>query len=43
MGEGRAAEVFADQLDFYFDDNQKLVRAHALRNVRARRSTPTRR
>jgi lipopolysaccharide export system protein LptA len=36
MNEGHAAEVFADQLDFYFDDEQKLVSAHALRNVRAK-------
>jgi LPS export ABC transporter protein LptC len=35
MNEGHAAEVFADQLDFYFDENQKLQSAHALRNVRA--------
>ncbi|HEX8118877.1 MAG TPA: LptA/OstA family protein, partial [Pyrinomonadaceae bacterium] len=36
MNEGHAAEVFAEQLDFYFNDEQKLVSAHALRNVRAR-------
>ena len=36
MNEGRAAEVFGDQLDFYFDPNQKLVAAHAIGNVRAR-------
>jgi LPS export ABC transporter protein LptC/lipopolysaccharide transport protein LptA len=35
MNEGHAAEVFAEQLDFYFDDNQKLQSAHALHNVRA--------
>jgi lipopolysaccharide export system protein LptA len=35
MNEGHSAEVFSDQLDFYFDDNQKLQSAHALRNVRA--------
>ncbi|HZB46243.1 MAG TPA: LPS export ABC transporter periplasmic protein LptC, partial [Pyrinomonadaceae bacterium] len=36
MNEGHAAEVFAEQLDFHFDEGQKLVAAHALRNVRAR-------
>ncbi|MBV9926719.1 MAG: LPS export ABC transporter periplasmic protein LptC [Acidobacteria bacterium] len=36
MNEGHAAEVFAEQLDFYFNDEQKLISAHALRNVRAR-------
>ncbi|HVF42923.1 MAG TPA: LptA/OstA family protein, partial [Pyrinomonadaceae bacterium] len=36
MNEGHAAEVFADQLDFHFDDGQKLVAAHALRDVRAK-------
>jgi LPS export ABC transporter protein LptC len=36
MNEGHAAEVFADQLDFYFDENQKLVAAHAIKNVRAK-------
>ncbi|MBV8855672.1 MAG: LPS export ABC transporter periplasmic protein LptC [Acidobacteria bacterium] len=36
MNEGHAAEVFAEQLDFYFNDEQKLVSAHALRNVRAK-------
>jgi lipopolysaccharide export system protein LptA len=36
MNEGHAAEVFADQLDFYFNEEQKLVAAHALRNVRAK-------
>jgi LPS export ABC transporter protein LptC/lipopolysaccharide transport protein LptA len=36
MNEGHAAEVYADQLDFYFNDEQKLVAAHALRNVRAK-------
>ncbi|HEX8190399.1 MAG TPA: LptA/OstA family protein, partial [Pyrinomonadaceae bacterium] len=36
MNEGHAAEVFAEQLDFYFNDEQKLVAAHALRNVRAK-------
>lgn len=36
MNEGHAAEVFAEQLDFYFNEEQKLVAAHALRNVRAK-------
>jgi lipopolysaccharide export system protein LptA len=36
MNEGHAAEVFGDQLDFYFDENQKLVSAHAINNVRAK-------
>jgi LPS export ABC transporter protein LptC len=36
MNEGKSAEVFAEQLDFYFNDEQKLVAAHALRNVRAK-------
>src|SRR5919107_2639466 len=36
MNEGRAAEVFGDQLDFYFDADQKLVAAHAIGNVRAK-------
>jgi lipopolysaccharide export system protein LptA len=36
LNEGKAAEVFAEQLDFYFDEQQKLTSAHALRNVRAR-------
>src|SRR5687768_1789313 len=36
MGEGRAAEVFGDQLDFYFNPDQKLVAAHAIGNVRAK-------
>src|SRR5829696_2508535 len=36
MNEGHAAEVFAEQLDFHFDDEQKLVSAHALRHVRAK-------
>ncbi len=36
MNEGHAAEVFADQLDFHFNDEQKLVQAHALRGVRAK-------
>jgi LPS export ABC transporter protein LptC len=36
LNEGRAAEVFGDQLDFYFDADQKLVAAHALGNVRAK-------
>jgi lipopolysaccharide export system protein LptA len=36
MNEGHAAEVFAEQLDFYFNDEQKLVAAHGLRNVRAK-------
>jgi lipopolysaccharide export system protein LptA len=34
--EGRAAEAFAVDMDFYFDDDQKLVRANAKENVRAR-------
>src|ERR1044072_6401826 len=29
MNEGHAAEVFAEQLDFYFNEEQKLVAAHA--------------
>jgi LPS export ABC transporter protein LptC len=33
---GRAAEVFGDQLNFYFDADQKLVAAHAIGNVRAK-------
>lgn len=36
MNDGHAAEVFAEQLDFYFNEEQKLVAAHALRNVRAK-------
>lgn len=36
MNEGHAAEVFAEQLDFHFNEEQKLVSAHALRNVRAK-------
>jgi len=36
LNEGRAAEVFGDQLDFYFNPDQKLVAAHAIGNVRAR-------
>jgi lipopolysaccharide export system protein LptA len=36
MNEGHAAEVYAEQLDFYFNEEQKLVAAHALRNVRAK-------
>jgi len=36
MNEGRAAEVFGDQLDFYFNPDQKLVAAHAIGNVRAK-------
>ncbi|MDQ3745492.1 MAG: hypothetical protein M3444_14025, partial [Acidobacteriota bacterium] len=35
LNEGHTAEVFADQLQFDFDDNQKLQSAHAIRNVRA--------
>jgi LPS export ABC transporter protein LptC len=35
LNEGHSAEVFADQLQFDFDDNQKLQSAHAIRNVRA--------
>ncbi len=34
--EGRAAEAFAVNMDFYFDGNQKLERANATENVRAR-------
>ena len=36
LNEGRAAEVFGDQLDFYFNADQKLVSAHAIGNVRAK-------
>lgn len=36
MNDGHAAEVYADQLDFHFNDEQKLVAAHAIRNVRAK-------
>ena len=36
MNDGHAAEVFAEQLDFYFNGEQKLTSAHALRNVRAK-------
>lgn len=36
MNERNAAEVFADQLDFYFNEDQKLIAAHALKNVRAK-------
>jgi LPS export ABC transporter protein LptC len=36
MNEGHAAEVFADQFDFYFNEDQKLVAAHAIHNVRAK-------
>jgi LPS export ABC transporter protein LptC len=36
MNEGHAAEVFGDQLEFYFNEDQKLFAAHALRNVRAK-------
>jgi LPS export ABC transporter protein LptC len=36
MNEGHAAEVFADQLDFYFNEDQKLTSAHAINNVRAK-------
>jgi LPS export ABC transporter protein LptC len=35
MNEGHAAEVFAGEFDFYFDDNQKLTSAQARQNVRA--------
>jgi LPS export ABC transporter protein LptC/lipopolysaccharide transport protein LptA len=34
--EGRAAEAFAANMDFYFDSEQKLQRALAAQNVRAR-------
>ena len=36
MNTGRAAEVFADSMHFYFDGDQKLERVHAMRNVRSR-------
>jgi LPS export ABC transporter protein LptC len=36
MNEGHAAEVFGDQLDFYFNEDQRLVAAHAIGNVRAK-------
>jgi LPS export ABC transporter protein LptC len=35
LSEGHAAEVFGDQLDFYFDAGQRLNAAHAIGNVRA--------
>src|SRR5947209_353003 len=35
MNEGHAAEVFAGEFDFYFDDNQKLTTAQARQSVRA--------
>lgn len=35
MNEGHSAEVFAEQLDFYFNEDQKLIAAHAIKNVRA--------
>jgi len=36
MGEGRAAEVHAVNMDFFFDDDQQLQRAVAARDVRTR-------
>ncbi|MDQ3652605.1 MAG: LPS export ABC transporter periplasmic protein LptC [Acidobacteriota bacterium] len=36
MAEGRAAEVHAVDMDFFFDANQQLQRAAATRDVRAR-------
>jgi LPS export ABC transporter protein LptC len=35
LDEGHSAEVFADEFDFYFDDNQKLQTAQARKGVRA--------
>jgi LPS export ABC transporter protein LptC/lipopolysaccharide transport protein LptA len=35
MNEGHAAEVFAGEFDFYFDDDQKLTNAQSRQNVRA--------
>ncbi|HEX8709126.1 MAG TPA: LPS export ABC transporter periplasmic protein LptC [Pyrinomonadaceae bacterium] len=35
MTEGRAAEVHAAEMDFFFDDDQRLQRAAAVRDVRA--------
>jgi LPS export ABC transporter protein LptC/lipopolysaccharide transport protein LptA len=36
MSQGHAAEVFASEFDFYFDDNQKLSNAQARQNVHGR-------
>lgn len=36
MSEGHAAEVFAEEFDFYFDANQKLKTAQARRSVHGR-------
>lgn len=36
MNQGHAAEVFASEFDFYFDDNQKLSTAQARQNVHGR-------
>jgi LPS export ABC transporter protein LptC/lipopolysaccharide transport protein LptA len=36
MSQGHAAEVFASEFDFYFDDNQKLQTAQARQNVHGR-------
>ena len=36
MSQGHAAEVFAAEFDFYFDDQQKLQTAQARQNVRAK-------
>ncbi|MBA3439998.1 MAG: LPS export ABC transporter periplasmic protein LptC, partial [Pyrinomonadaceae bacterium] len=36
MTEGRAAEIASADMDFFFDDEQKLQRAVATRNIRAR-------
>jgi LPS export ABC transporter protein LptC/lipopolysaccharide transport protein LptA len=36
MSEGHAAEVFASEFDFYFDDQQKLSNAQARQNVHGR-------
>jgi lipopolysaccharide export system protein LptA len=36
MNEGHAAEVFASEFDFYFDDNQKLSTAQARQSVHGR-------
>jgi LPS export ABC transporter protein LptC len=36
LNPGRAAEVFSAEMFFHFDDNQKLVAANAVRDVRAR-------
>ncbi|HYE14356.1 MAG TPA: LPS export ABC transporter periplasmic protein LptC [Pyrinomonadaceae bacterium] len=36
LNEGRAAEVFAGEMFFFFDPEQKLTAANALNNVRAR-------